>query len=80
MATRLGLVVLVGLSAQATGSDAPVGGKATAERRNPPSYRLLDEAESAQVDDRFRDDCTPAESDCLRQSNGRSPEVSEELL
>jgi CxxC motif-containing protein (DUF1111 family) len=50
MATWLGLVVLVGLSAQAKGSDAPVGGKATAERRNPPSYRVLDEAESAQVD------------------------------
>ena len=30
--------------------------------------------------DRPSDDCTPAESDCLRQPNAGSPEVSEELL
>jgi CxxC motif-containing protein (DUF1111 family) len=50
MATWLGLVVLVGLSAQAKGSDASVGGKTIADRPHPPSDRLLHETESARVD------------------------------
>jgi CxxC motif-containing protein (DUF1111 family) len=41
------MAVLVGLSAQAESADAPLGGKAFVDRRNPPSYRLLDAAESA---------------------------------
>jgi len=49
MARWLSIAILVGLSAQAESPDAPVGGKAFVDRRNPPSYRLLDEAESAQV-------------------------------
>jgi CxxC motif-containing protein (DUF1111 family) len=49
MARWLSIAILVGLSAQAESPDAPVGGKAFVDRGNPPSYRLLDEAESAQV-------------------------------
>ena len=47
MARWLSIAVLVGLSAQAESPDAPLGGKAFVDRRNPPSYRLLDAAESA---------------------------------
>jgi len=49
MARWLSIAILVGLTAQAESPDAPVGGKAFVDRRNPPSYRLLDEAEAAQV-------------------------------
>jgi len=49
MARWLSIAILVGLSAQAESPDAPVGGRAFVDRRNPPSYRLLNEAESAQV-------------------------------
>jgi len=49
MAKWLGVAILVGVSAQAWSSDTPMGGKAFADRRNPPSYRLLDETESAAV-------------------------------
>jgi len=45
MARWLSIAILIGLSAQAESPDAPVGGKAFVDRRNPPSYRLLDEAE-----------------------------------
>jgi CxxC motif-containing protein (DUF1111 family) len=44
------VAILVGLSAQAGSSDASIGAEAFIERRNPPSYRLLDRTESAQVD------------------------------
>src|SRR6267378_6050959 len=50
MATWLGVTVFIGLSAQAESSDAPIGGEPFTDRRNPPSYRLLNETESAQVD------------------------------
>jgi CxxC motif-containing protein (DUF1111 family) len=49
MAGWLSIAILVGLSAQAESSDAPIGVKAFVDRRNPPSYRLLDGAESEQV-------------------------------
>jgi CxxC motif-containing protein (DUF1111 family) len=49
MARWLSIAILVGLSARAESPDATVGGKAFIDRRNPPSYRLLGEAESAQV-------------------------------
>jgi CxxC motif-containing protein (DUF1111 family) len=49
MARWLSLAILVGLSAQAGSSDTPIGAQAFADRRNPPSYRLLDAIESAQV-------------------------------
>jgi len=49
MARWLSIAILVALSAQAGSSDAPIGGKAFIDRRNPPSYRLLNRTESAQV-------------------------------
>ena len=49
MARWLSAAVLIALSAQAESPDAPIAGKAFVDRRNPPSYRLLDETESAQV-------------------------------
>jgi CxxC motif-containing protein (DUF1111 family) len=47
MARWLSIAILVGLTAQAESPDAPIGGKAFVDRRNPPSYRLLDQTESA---------------------------------
>src|ERR1700676_906992 len=49
MARWLSLAILVGLSAQAGSSDTPIGARAFVDRRNPPSYRLLDGTESARV-------------------------------
>jgi CxxC motif-containing protein (DUF1111 family) len=46
----LAIAILVGLSAQADSSDTLIGAKTFADRRNPPSYRLLDSAEAALVE------------------------------
>ena len=50
MARWLSIAILVGLSARAESPDATIGGKAFFDRRNPPSYRLLDQTESARSD------------------------------
>ena len=49
MAAWVGVAVLIGLSSELGISDAPVGGKPFTDHTQPPSYRLLDEIESAQV-------------------------------
>ena len=49
MAKWLSVVMLIGLSARADNVDAPLGGKAFADRLHPPSFRPLDAGESAKV-------------------------------
>jgi CxxC motif-containing protein (DUF1111 family) len=49
MAPWFRVAILAGLSAQAESSDAPIGGVIFADPRDPPSYRLLDKAESERV-------------------------------
>src|SRR6266478_1672274 len=48
MARWLSVALLVGLGFQAESSDAPLGGGNFVDRRNPPSYQLLNETETAQ--------------------------------
>jgi CxxC motif-containing protein (DUF1111 family) len=50
MVRWLSIAILVGLSAQAESPDGPIGGKPFIDRHNPPTYRLLDQSESARVD------------------------------
>jgi CxxC motif-containing protein (DUF1111 family) len=44
----LGVAILMGLGFRSEGMDAPIGGGAFVDPRNPPSYRPLDETETAQ--------------------------------
>src|ERR1700737_4243910 len=48
MARWLSVAILVGLGFPAESSDAPLGGGTFVDRRNPPSYQLLNEIETAQ--------------------------------
>ena len=48
MARWLSVALLVGLGFQVESSDAPLGGGNFVDRRNPPSYQLLNEIETAQ--------------------------------
>ena len=49
MARWLSVAILLGLSARADNAEAPLGGKSFTDRLHPPSFRLLDAGEAAQV-------------------------------
>lgn len=49
MATRLGVAVLVGLSAQAHSAAAPIGGKPFVDPHHPPTYKPIEQSELAQI-------------------------------
>src|SRR5882672_5247199 len=49
MARWLIVAIFAGLGARAENAEAPIGGKPFVDRSHPPSFRLLDQRESAEV-------------------------------